>query len=62
MSERKVLKRLLTLVHEEIIFLDRGYENYKPEAIQKEYDELQVSLRWLEEQVNRLNNKDYPNE
>lgn len=56
-SERDSIKKLLTITHEEILFLDRGYDD-KPVAVQKEYDLCQGAFSWLTDKMNELNAKE----
>lgn len=56
--ELDVLKYLLTLVVEEMVFLDRGYGTDKPDTVRAEYKKCQNAREWLEVQVNRLNQRE----
>lgn len=57
--ERETLKYLITLVNEEITFLDRGYGKDKPKAVQEDYKKCQDAREWLESKVMLLNQREY---
>ncbi len=56
--DREVLKYLITLVNEEIVFLDRGYGKDKPEAVLAEYKKCQDAREWLQAKVMVLNQRE----
>lgn len=58
-SDRDALAILTRLVIEEIVFLDKGYGEDKPEGVKKEYDALQAALNWLHFKTEELNRKEY---
>lgn len=57
--EREVLKLLIRLVVDEMVFIDRGWGQEKPEHLEKEYAQLGEAREWLEMKVNTLNEKEY---
>ncbi len=62
MNEHRVLRTLIPLVVEEIIFYDKGYGKDKPEAVLKKYNDLLDAREYLERRVNQVNEKDYDHE
>jgi hypothetical protein len=56
--ERDTLKYLLTLVVEEMVFLDRGYGHDKPQSVQVEYQRCKDAREWLEARVELLNQRE----
>jgi hypothetical protein len=56
--DREVLKYLITLVNEEIVFLDRGYGRDKPESVLEEYRKCQDARDWLQAKVMVLNQRE----
>jgi hypothetical protein len=56
--DREVLKYLITLVVEEMVFLDRGYGHDKPQSVQDEYQQCKVAREWLEAKVMLLNQRE----
>ena len=56
--ERETLIYLITLVNEEMVFLDRGYGKDKPDAVLAEYRKCQNAREWLQAKVMLLNQRE----
>lgn len=56
---RNTIKALLKVAAEEIAFLDKGWGEDKPPTVAMEYDQLQVAMKELHEEMNALNQKEY---
>lgn len=59
-TKREKIAMLMVLVTNEIIFFDKGYGDDKPALVQMEYNLLQSTLRWLEQEVVALNEREFP--
>jgi len=58
MMERETLVYLLTLVNEEIVFLDRGYGKDKPDIVMEEDRQCQNAREWLQSRIMILNQRE----
>lgn len=61
MNERDFLKISITLLHEELIFMTRGYkEGDRPKDVQNRIDVLNEAISYANRKVEVLNRAEFP--